>query len=195
MNDKRILIPIIEDDEFLRDKVPMTKSAVRHLSIARLKLTKDAVLYDVGSGTGSIAIEAAYLDDSIKVYAIEKKEEALNLIEANKEKFGRDNVHVIGGNAPESFQGLETPTHAFIGGSSGNLESIIEELRNKNPKTRIVINAISLETISEITKLIREISTEDLVIEQVMVSRSNEVGNYHLMKSENPVTIVSFNLV
>ena len=94
-SDNKLIFPIIKDDEFERDKVPMTKSSVRHLSIIRLGLTNDSVLYDIGSGTGSIAIEAAGLSHNIKVIAIEKKEEAISLIEKNKVKFNRDNLRIV----------------------------------------------------------------------------------------------------
>ena len=188
----------IEDEEFERDKVPMTKSSVRHLSIVRLALSKDSVLYDIGSGTGSIAMEAAGLSDSIRVFAIEKKEEAVSLINRNKEKFNRSNVEIIFGNAPDDFvkEELPIPTHAFIGGSSGNMREILDYLRGLNPGMRIVTNAISLETISELTAIIKEFEKkeiiENLIIEQISVSRSKSVGEYHMMMGENPVYIVSF---
>ncbi len=198
-SDNKLIFPIIKDDEFERDKVPMTKSSVRHLSIIRLGLTNDSVLYDIGSGTGSIAIEAAGLSHNIKVIAIEKKEEAISLIEKNKVKFNRDNVHIVSGTAPGIMKDDDTlpvPTHAFIGGSSGNMRDIMECLYNKNPRIKIVCNAISLETVSELTSLIKEYEEdcriEDLIIEGVSVSRSKSIGNYHMMMGENPVYIVSF---
>ncbi len=65
------------DTEFLRDRVPMTKEEVRDVSICKLKLHKGAVFYDIGSGTGSIAVEAAGLSNDIRVFAIEKKKRQL----------------------------------------------------------------------------------------------------------------------
>lgn len=187
------LVPTIDDREFVRGKVPMTKSPIRHLSIAELNLAKGDVLYDVGSGTGSVGIQAAAMDPSLKVYGIEKKEEALCLMRENKEKFGTSNFVVVPGEAPEVLEELEMPTHAFVGGSGGNLKEILLVLRKKNPGMRVVLNAISLETISEITSLLKEIETVDLTIRQVAVSRSKEIGDYHMMTAENPILIVSFN--
>ncbi len=184
--------PHIKDEEFIREKVPMTKEEIRHISICKLHLKSDSVLYDVGSGTGSIAVEAASLSDDIEVYAIEQKENAIQLITQNKEKFGLDNIHVVGAKAPDGLDELPTPTHAFIGGSGGNLKGIIESLKAKNPHIRIVINAISMETICEIKEILSayDVKNEDIV--QMQVSRSKQIGHYHLMQAENPVWICSF---
>ena len=185
----KLLLPVLSDTGFIRDKVPMTKESVRHLSIIKLGLSRGSVLYDIGSGTGSVACEAVGLDESVKVYAIEMKEQACALIRANASALGLSNINVIEGRAPEAMTGLEPPTHAFIGGSSGNLKNILDALPDG---TRTVINAVSLETIAEIQSVIREYETEDLSVEQISVSRSRELGSYHLMTAENPVMIASF---
>ena len=121
----------------------MTKEEIRSLSIVKLGLKEDSVLYDIGAGTGSISVEAALNMPRGKVFAIERKEEAVNLIKRNKEKFKVDNLHVVKGLAPEALMNLDIPTHAFIGGSAGNLKEIIDILLYKNPKIKIVINAIT----------------------------------------------------
>lgn len=181
------------DTEFIRDKVPMTKEEIREVSICKLKLHNGAVVYDIGSGTGSIAIEIAGLSDIIQVYAVEKKEEAVSLIKKNKEKFQLENIEVIPGKAPEAFAGLTIPTHAFIGGSSGNLNVILSALYRMNPKMRVVINAVSIETICEIKEILSFYPVENEEIVQIQVSRSRRAGTYNLMQAENPVWICSFN--
>lgn len=180
------------DTDFIRDKVPMTKEEVREVSICKLRLREQAVVYDVGSGTGSIAVEMAELSDTIQVYAIEKKEEAAALIEQNRAKFGLDNLEVIRGSAPEALEELPVPTHAFIGGSSGNLREILQVLYQKNPQMRIVLNAISLETISELKEIKKEFPLQEEEIVQMQVSRARTVGSYHLMQAENPIWICAF---
>ena len=182
----------VRDEMLTRAKVPMTKEEIRHVSICKLHLKSDSVLYDVGSGTGSIAVEAASLSDDMEVYAIEQKENAVQLITQNKEKHGLENIHVIKAKAPDGMDTLPVPTHAFIGGSSGNLKEIIEALKVKNPHIRIVINAISMETICEIKEILSayDVKNEDIV--QLQVSRSKQIGHYHLMQAENPVWICSF---
>lgn len=181
------------DTEFIRDKVPMTREEVREVSICKLKLHNRAVVYDIGSGTGSIAIEIAGLSDNIQVYAVEKKEEAVFLIKKNKEKFKLDNIEVIPNKAPEVFLGLPIPTHAFIGGSSGSLNIILSDLYQMNPQMRVVINAVSMETICEIKEMLSLYPVENEEIVQIQVNRSRKTGAYHLMQGENPVWICSFN--
>ena len=180
------------DAEFIRGKVPMTKAEVREVSICKMRLRTDSVLYDIGGGTGSVSIEVAGLSENITVYTIEQKEEAFALIEENKKKSGLENIKVIRGAAPEAMQDLPVPTHAFIGGSGGKLKEILNVLYQKNPKMRVVINAISLETISELNMILEEYPVQNEEIIQIQVNRTKKAGKYHLMQAENPVWICSF---
>ena len=179
----------IKDECFIRGKAPMTKEEVRTVSLMKLGLSEDSVCYDVGAGTGSVAVEMALRAHQGKVYAIEKKEDALALILENKKKFAADNLEIVGGCAPEAMEELPVPTHAFIGGSSGNLKEIIRLLLNKNPEVKIVINCITLETVGEAMEAIREFDFQERDIVQMSVSRSKEVGRYHMMMGENPIYI------
>jgi len=182
----------IPDEAFIRAKVPMTKEEVRSISLSKLQLCEDSVVYDVGAGTGSISIEAACMADQGMVYAIEQKEEAAELIGENQKKFGVSNLQIIHGKAPEAFAGLPTPTHAFLGGTGGNMREIIGLLREKNPQIRIVVNCIALETLAEITALLREWGISDADIASVNISKSKKLGQYHLMMGQNPVYVISF---
>lgn len=181
----------IEDEAFLRDKVPMTKSEVRSISLSKLRLKEDSVIYDVGAGTGSVSVEMALQSYNGFVYAIEKKKEAVNLIGENRKKFAVPNLKVIEGLAPEALEDLPAPTHAFIGGSSGNLKQIMELILDKNPAARIVINAIALETVAEALHCLKELPVKETDIAAVSVGKSKEVGHYHMMMGQNPVYIIS----
>lgn len=189
------LIPVINDDEFIRDKVPMTKASVRHLSVIKMGLKEGDAVYDIGSGTGSVACEIALQSDSLRVYAVEMRSGACELIRQNAAKFGLSNIEVIEGKAPEALEELEEPDCAFIGGSSGNLRDILSTLCRSQKDVRVVINAVSLETMAEIQAVIKEHEISGLEIEQISVSRSRELGDHHLMTAENPVMIASFTLV
>lgn len=208
--EEQILTPGIDDEIFSRTKVPMTKNEVRVLSISRLELTKNAVVYDVGSGTGSVSIECARLSPDIFVFAIEQKEEAANLTKENAVRLGlSDQIVVINKKAPEGFEELPTPTHVFIGGSSGALSDILSAIQKKlivkeNTKgktdkaskgVRVVINAVSLETIAQITKLIQTYPVKHVQLTQIQASRAHKLGSYNLMQAQNPVLIASFNLL
>lgn len=181
------------DSDFIREKVPMTKEEIREVSICKLKLHEKAIVYDIGSGTGSIAVEIARLSDNIQIYSIEQKREAVSLILKNIAKFSLDNISVIEAIAPEGLEELPKPTHVFIGGSGSKLKEILNVLYQKNPQLRVVINAISLETICEMKEIKSEFPVVNYEIVQLQVSRTKQAGNYHLMQAENPVLICSFN--
>ena len=89
------------------------------------------------------------------------------------------------------MEGLEAPTHAFIGGSSGKLERILEVLWQKSPGVRIVLNVISLETLQEAVKALREYDIEYQEIVQVTVAKARQLGSHHLMMGQNPVYIIT----
>ncbi len=181
----------IPDEEFIRGKAPMTKEEVRSVSLSKLCLTEDSICYDVGAGTGSVSVEMALRADQGQVFAIEKKEEAAALLEENKQKFAVDNLEIIKGEAPQALENLPAPTHAFIGGSSGNLKEIVALLLGKNPQVRIVINCITLETISEALDVLKEYDFQQREVVQLAASRSKEIGRYHLMMGENPIYIIT----
>lgn len=180
------------DSAFLRDRIPMTKEEVREISICKLRLRRNAVVYDIGSGTGSVAVEMAGLSDEIQVYALERKREAVDLIRKNREKFGLENIEVVETEAPEGMDSLPAATHAFIGGSGGRLREILGKLYNINPQMRVVLNAVSLETIFAVRELFSDDRIENEEIVQVQISRAKQAGNHHLMRAENPIWICAF---
>lgn len=189
---KSQITPGWSDDVFIRDRVPLTKEEVRTISICKLKLTENSVVYDVGSGTGSVAIEVAALSPEIKVYAIETNPVAVELTKTNVGKFGVSNVTVIEAMAPEGFDKLPAPTHAFIGGSKGNLREILEKLYQKNPHMRIVMNAISMENICLMNELLNIMPVKNVDITNLSVAKAKEVGEYHLLQANNPVMVFAF---
>ena len=180
----------LTDDMFIRGNTPMTKEEIRAISVRKLSLCADSVLYDVGAGTGSVSVEAALLHPDIKVYSIEKDADAVELLEKNKEKFSADNITVVRGTAPEAMKDLPAPTHAFIGGSGGNLREILELLKQKNPEVRIVINCVTLETFTQVLELAKTGDYGESDIVQVSACRYKKAGNYHLADAINPVYVV-----
>ena len=107
------------------------KKEVRRISLDKLCIGSQAVCYDIGAGTGSVAVEMGMeirrRGGSGQVYAIERNREALQLIESNCQKFHGSwmGFHIVEGEAPEAMKGLEPPTHAFIGGSGGHMREIV----------------------------------------------------------------------
>lgn len=181
----------IPDEAFIRGKVPMTKEEVRGISLSKLQLTRHSIVYDVGAGTGSVSVEMAMQAVEGRVYAIEKKPEAVELLYKNKEKFAADNLEIVEGLAPEACVDLPVPTHAFIGGSSGNMKDILKLLLSKNPGIRVVINCIALESVGEAMNCLNVLPFEQVDIAQVQVAKGKKAGSYHLMMGQNPVYVIS----
>lgn len=181
----------MRDEVFIRGQVPMTKSEVRAVSLSKLELTPNAVLYDIGAGTGSVSVEAALAIPQGQVYAVEHNPEAAQLILANREKFGTENLFLVEGKAPSALVGLSVPTHGFIGGSSGEMNNIICRLQNLNPDIRIVINIIALETLTQTMDLLRTLKIEAEIL-LLQVAKAKQIGEYHLMQGQNPVYVISF---
>lgn len=187
-----VVAPGIPDERFVRGKVPMTKEEVRILSVAKLQLHENVVVWDVGAGTGSVSMEIARLCTGGTVYAVERNPEAIALIRENSRKLCLSNVIPVEGTAPQALEILPAPTHAFIGGSSGKMREILEVVREKNPQARVVINTVTLESLAEVTGLLREFGGEDADIVQISAAKARMLGRYHLMDAMNPVYIISF---
>lgn len=187
-----VITPGIPSEEFIRGEVPMTKEEVRAVSLSKLRLTRDAVVYDIGAGTGSVALECAMQAYGGTVFAIEKNTEGCALIEKNRKKFGVTNLTVIQGTAPGALKELPAPTHVFIGGSSGNMSEILKSVFEKNQRAAVVINTITLESLSEVMEILKDSGIEDADIVNVSVSKNKRAGRYNLMTAQNPVYVISF---
>jgi precorrin-6Y C5,15-methyltransferase (decarboxylating) len=168
----------------------MTKEEVRTLVISKLDVHPKDVVYDVGAGTGSVTAALAYRAYGSQVYAVEVDPEGVELIGANREKLGAFNIKVIPGQAPEALEDLPAPDKVFIGGSKGNLKEIVNLCLIKNPEARIVLTTVTLETMAEAVKLKDELGLKS-DISLINVSRARKMGDYDLMKAENPVYIIT----
>lgn len=184
--------PGMDDTEFERADVPMTKEEVRVLALSRLRLTGNAVCYDIGAGTGSVSVEAARLCPDAKIWAIEKKPEALQLLRTNLSKHCLPNVTVVEAAAPEGMGNLPAPTHVFIGGSGSAMPEIIRTVLSKNPRVRVVLTCVTLETLTQTLQAVKELPVTEPEIRQIAVTRAQKAGSYHMMKALNPIYIIDF---
>ena len=183
--------PSLADGDFLRGKAPMTKEEVRALVSSKLHIAAGHAVWDVGAGTGSVSVEAALAASRGTVCAIERNADAIELMRKNREAFGLTNLVVVEGEAPAALADLPAPDRVFIGGSAGNLDAIIETALSANPRARICVTAITLETLSASLECLRSRGIEDADIVQVSVARADKVGSYHLMRAENPIYIIT----
>lgn len=181
----------IQDDEFASVKKMITKQEVRAVTLAKLALQDDLILWDIGAGSGSVCIEASNLIPNGKLFAIEKNPQALLHLRDNLKKFSARNVHLVEAYAPEGLEELPDPDRVFLGGSGGNLEEIIN-LVDKRLKAEgvIVLNAVTLDTL---TKAIEFFEDHGYLLEIVTinVARTRNLSEYRMFEAQNPVYIIT----
>lgn len=180
----------IPDGEFLRGNVPMTKAETRAVIMSKLALPPSAVCCDIGTGTGSVTVEMALAAYEGQVYALDKNEEAIRLVQANCRAFHLGNVTAILAEAPAALEQLPPLDAAFIGGSSGRLTEIFDALLTKNPRIRLVISAVTLETVHAASTAFAAYGMIPEII-QLGVTRTRQVGNLHMLQGASPVFIFS----
>lgn len=189
----------VKDTDFIRNvsdtsgkrPIPMTKESIRTLALEELELKTDSVLFDIGSGTGSVSIAAGKMLTEGHIFSFEKNPEAVILSEKNIKKHELSNVEVIKGRAPEIFDEINViPTHAFIGGADKSLSKIITKLIDMNPDIRILITAVTLETISKCESLPDAMPKYDVSFKEISVTDYEMAGSYHIRKAQNPVMLV-----
>ena len=181
--------PGLPDSEFERaEKVPMTKQEVRAAALAKLGVGAQDICWDIGTGTGSVAVELAL--QARAVWAVERNREALRIAERNREKHGAWNLHLKEGSAPKALEGLPEPDAVFVGGSGGRLEEILKTIYYVNRKAQICVPAIALETLHCAHECLRALGYETEVC-QIAVSRSKPAGDLTLMLAQNPVYLIT----
>ena len=182
----------LKDTEFIRGNIPMTKEEVRTITLSKLDIRESDHIIDIGAGTGSLSIEAARRAPLGRVYAIDLKEEAIDLIQQNAQKHGIGNVTVIYGRAPEDLPVGTKFNKIIIGGTSGGMEKVFEWIDlNRENDIAIVINAITLETLTQAEQLLKVSKFDEIEIIQVAVNRFEKVGGYTMLKAQTPVFILS----
>jgi precorrin-6Y C5,15-methyltransferase (decarboxylating) len=195
MSDRK-LSPLLglSDEEFTQRRPgsnTMTKREVRAITLANLALHQHTILWDVGSGTGAVAIEAARLASMGQVYAIEDDAGALAAIEANCHHFNTVNVTIVAGRAPQALQNLPDPDAVFIGGSGGTLSAILEVVMARlRSQGALVINLASFEHLSEATNYLRQ-ANWSVECTLVNVARTQNILDITRFAALNPVFVLT----
>ena len=166
----------------------MTKQEVRAAVLAKLGVGPEDTCWDIGTGTGSVAVELAL--QTREVWAVERDREALQTAARNREKHGAWNLHLKEGRAPETLEGLPKPDAVFVGGSGGQLEEILKTIYYVNQKARICVSAIALETLQCAIECLRKLGYETEIC-QIAVARSKPAGDLTLMLAQNPVYLIT----
>ncbi|MFH1650518.1 MAG: precorrin-6y C5,15-methyltransferase (decarboxylating) subunit CbiE [Chloroflexota bacterium] len=186
--------PGIPDREFYQRKPKeglITKQEVRAVSLAKLRIGKNDVVWDIGAGSGAVSVEASFLAGNGHVYAVEKNTGDVAIIRKNLRKFRADNVTVVPTFAPDGLDTLPEPTAVFIGGSGGRIAEIIAYVaRRLRPGGRVVVNLVGLENLSKAAQAFRDGGFPP-EITLVNIARSTDIGELTRMAALNPVFILS----
>lgn len=174
----------IKDEDFIRDRIPMTKFNVRALTIAYLEIEKGDRFLDIGAGTGSVSIEACL--QGATTWAIEKEDLGVSLIKKNNEKFNTD-IRIIQGLAPKDLPDIKV-NKCFIGGSRGELEEIFKYLEKNLEKQGILVaNFIMLKNLYEFQTLLEKYNYRNIEVQMIQSSFLDQIG---LLKGQNPIFII-----
>lgn len=180
------------DSLFQGNGYPMTKEEIRMITLCKIRLQPDSVLYDIGAGTGSISIEAARLLKEGNVFAVEKNERALSHLRENSRRFELDNLQVVAGQAPACLTSLPPADRFVIGGSGGRLTEILEVIEKKMQRPSVlVINMVTLETLYSAWDYFRERQDFTCDLVQVQLNRCLPSKGLTMVSASNPVFILT----
>ncbi|HIJ81710.1 MAG TPA: precorrin-6y C5,15-methyltransferase (decarboxylating) subunit CbiE [Desulfuromonadales bacterium] len=181
----------IDDDEFHTSKKLITKVEVRAVTLAKLQLQDDLVLWDIGAGSCSVSIEASNLMPDGRIYAVEKNQQCIGFINENLKKFCTRNVKLIEAYAPEGLEDLPDPDRVFIGGAGGKLDEVIDAVSQRlRPDGVVVVNAVTLDTL---TRAVEFLEDHGFTVETtcVNIARTRNLTEYKMFEAHNPVYIIS----
>lgn len=183
----------IADEEFSQrkpDKGLITKREVRILSIAQLQLHTKSIVWDIGTCTGSVAIEAARIARDGEVYGVEKNADDLENCRQNMAKF-RTDLTVVHARAPQGLEQFPDPDAVFIGGSGGELRELLHICCTRlRAGGRIVVNAATIETLYEATQALAAEGFETSVT-LAQLSRSKPILSLTRFEALNPIYIIT----
>lgn len=172
--------------------IPMSKREVRLMLLGALRLKPNAVLWDVGAGTGTVAVEAGLLCPQGKIVAVERDEEVAALIQKNCERFGVTNVEVVVGNAPVCFGDIpHTPDCVLIEGGREFKPLLTEAWAKLAAPGRMVATASNFETLHTISATFMALAVNHVETTQPVINRLETLGNSQVLRAVNPIFIVS----
>jgi len=180
----------IADEAFSAIKKQITREEVRAVTLAKLRLCQDMVLWDIGAGSGSVSIEADRLMPDGRVYAIEQNEQYQRFIRENLRKFHSRHVTVVEGEAPGCLERLPDPDRVFIGGSGGSLWAILSVVDQRLAAGgRIVVNAITLDTLAAASEFLENAGYR-VEVTSVNIARTRPATDYKMFEAFNPVFVL-----
>lgn len=180
----------LREEEIDHERGLITKDEVRAVTLHKLRLPCQGVLWDIGAGSGSVSLEAARFCPGLRIFALEKEGERVQMIRKNVAAFNTLNVNVIHGTAPDALEGLPSPDRVFIGGSSGTMEQVVKLASGKMASGIVLVNCATLETLNDAIKVLERYGFA-VDVAEISVSRSKNLAGRRQMAALNPVFMVS----
>ncbi|MFO8085776.1 MAG: precorrin-6y C5,15-methyltransferase (decarboxylating) subunit CbiE [Desulfobacterales bacterium] len=169
----------------------ITKSEIRAIVLSRLRLSRNHVFWDLGSGSGSVAIEAAVFVTRGHIVAVEKNETRAAQIRTNAKNFGAGHIRVEVANLPEGIEKFPAPDRVFIGGGGKDIGRIVDAASKRlRPGGRMVINAVLIENMAYALEMLKKLGFATEVV-QVQISRGEAISDGTRFSANNPVWIIS----
>jgi len=169
----------------------ITQAEVRSISLAQIDIQPGSVIWDIGAGSGSVAIEAAQLAHPGMVYAIEQDAADYHLILANAQTFGVSNLKAIHGTAPEVFANLPAPDAVFVGGTGREIGRLLEAAYAVlRPAGRLVVNVATLESLNTTYAALKNL-TRPVQVLLVNISRGTEQMETVRFEAVNPTFLLA----
>lgn len=181
----------IDDEEFHTSKKLITKQEVRAVTLSKLQLQDDLVLWDIGAGSCSVSIEASNLMPNGRIFAVEKNPHCISFITENLKKFCARNIKLVEAYAPEGLEDLPDPDRVFIGGAGGKLDEVIDTVSQRlKPEGVVVINAVTLDTL---TKAVEFLEDHGFTVEAtcVNIAKTRNLTEYKMFEAQNPVYVIA----
>lgn len=182
------------DELFLQSRPKrglVTPAEVRSVALAELELQSDSIVWDVGAGSGSVAIEAALLAPEGTIYAIEMDAEDYGLVTENARRFGVPNLLPIHGEAPTAFQDLPSPDAVFLDGTGRNLRELAQHAWDRlREGGRLIANVVSFENVANLETFLHDECHVEPQVWMIQVSRSNLQLGRSRLESANPTFLV-----
>lgn len=181
----------LEDRAFYREKALITKSEVRAVVLSKLKLLPHHTLWDLGSGSGAVAVEAAHLVPEGKVIAVERHDGRAARIRKNRERFGVFHVQVVKAALPKGMDGLPAPDRVFVGGGGKDLGRIIEAAGKRlGPGGIIVVNTVLIHNVTQAHDTLVRLGFSAETV-QVQINKTKTMPWSARFEGGNPVWITS----
>ncbi|MEK7773779.1 MAG: precorrin-6y C5,15-methyltransferase (decarboxylating) subunit CbiE [Deltaproteobacteria bacterium] len=181
------------DSSFAHSSGMITKEEIRVIALSKMDIKTDSVIWDIGSCSGSVAVEAARLAPCGRVYAFEKERRRCADIRENKARFGTANLEVVNGTAPDCLKGagIAAPDAAFIGGGGSLIGGILDYVGKKIKNNgRVVVSAVTMETAHAAFEFFKK-RKWSIDMAMVSLSKAKSVGGLNMLSAHNPVFLIT----